>query len=39
VLGHFGCKGPGWEQAAAFFDEVHFEIDVLSTPQAEGESR
>lgn len=39
VLGYFGCKGSGWEQAAAFFDEVHFEIDGPTATQAEGESR
>jgi glycerate 2-kinase len=26
VLGHFGCRGPGWEEAAAAFDEVEFEV-------------
>ena len=25
VLGHFGCKGEGWEQAARLFDQVSFE--------------
>jgi glycerate 2-kinase len=25
VLGHFGCRGEGWEQAAVLFDEVAFE--------------
>lgn len=27
VLGRFGCRGEGWEQAAALFDEVTFEND------------
>ena len=27
VLGHFGCRGDGWQQAAALFDEVAFECD------------
>jgi len=26
VHGHFGCRGPGYEAAAAYFDETHFEI-------------
>lgn len=26
VHGHFGCRGPGWERAAALFDETSFEI-------------
>jgi glycerate 2-kinase len=25
VVGHFGCKGEGWEQAARLFDQVSFE--------------
>ena len=25
VLGHFGCKGEGWERAARLFDKVTFE--------------
>jgi len=25
VLGHFGCKGEGWEQAGRLFDQVSFE--------------
>lgn len=25
VLGHFGCRGEGWQAAAALFDEVRFE--------------
>jgi glycerate kinase len=24
VIGHFGCRGKGWEDAAKFFDEVRF---------------
>jgi glycerate kinase len=24
VIGHFGCRGQGWEEAASFFDEVRF---------------
>jgi glycerate 2-kinase len=24
VLGHFGCQGPGWEDAATCFDEIRF---------------
>jgi len=27
VVGHFGGKGDGWEEAAAFFDEVRFGLD------------
>lgn len=27
VLGRFGCRGEGWQQAAAFFDEVAFECE------------
>ena len=27
VLGRFGRRGDGWEQAAALFDEVTFEIN------------
>jgi glycerate kinase len=27
VIGRFGGRGPGWERAAALFDEVSFEID------------
>jgi glycerate 2-kinase len=27
VLGRFGCRGEGWQQAAALFDEVAFETD------------
>jgi glycerate kinase len=27
VVGRFGRRGDGWERAAAFFDEVSFEID------------
>ena len=26
VLGRFGCRGEGWERAAALFDEVRFEV-------------
>ena len=26
VIGHFGCRGPGWQRAAAAFDEVVFEL-------------
>lgn len=26
VLGHFGCAGKGWEEAAELFDEVRFEV-------------
>ncbi len=26
VVGRFGCRGEGWEQAAALFDEVSFEV-------------
>ncbi len=26
VVGHFGCQGPGWEEAARFFDEVRFGV-------------
>jgi hypothetical protein len=25
VIGHFGCKGEGWERAARLFDQVSFE--------------
>jgi hypothetical protein len=25
VLGRFGCRGQGWQPAAALFDEVAFE--------------
>lgn len=25
VIGRFGCRGEGWEPAAKFFNEVHFE--------------
>jgi glycerate kinase len=25
VLGHFGCKGDGWERGASLFDQVSFE--------------
>jgi len=25
VIGHFGCRGTGWEEAAVLFDEVVFE--------------
>jgi len=25
VMGHFGCKGEGWREAARYFDEVRFE--------------
>jgi glycerate kinase len=25
VVGHFGCKGEGWERAARLFDQVRFE--------------
>ena len=27
VLGRFGRRGPGWERAAALFDEVSFEVE------------
>jgi len=27
VIGHFGCRGEGWEEAAACFDEVEFEAE------------
>ena len=27
VLGRFGRRGDGWEQAAALFDDVSFAID------------
>ena len=27
VVGRFGRRGDGWERAAAFFDELSFEID------------
>ena len=27
VLGHFGCRGEGWQRAATLFDEVTFESD------------
>jgi len=27
VLGRFGCRGDGWQPAAAHFDEVAFEGD------------
>jgi glycerate kinase len=27
VHGHFGCRGQGWEDAAALFDEVRFEVE------------
>jgi len=26
VMGHFGSRGPGWEEASAAFDEVSFEV-------------
>jgi glycerate 2-kinase len=26
VIGHFGCKGEGWETAARLFDQVRFEV-------------
>lgn len=26
VFGHFGCRGEGWERAAACFDEVSFRV-------------
>lgn len=26
VVGHFGCQGPGWEEAARFFDDVRFGV-------------
>lgn len=26
VVGHFGCQGPGWEEAARSFDEVRFGV-------------
>jgi len=26
VLGHFGCRGSGWKEAAGLFDEVVFEM-------------
>jgi glycerate kinase len=25
VIGHFGCRGEGWERAAWLFDQVSFE--------------
>jgi glycerate kinase len=25
VIGHFGCKGEGWERAAKTFDQVNFD--------------
>ncbi|HMA96104.1 MAG TPA: glycerate kinase [Polyangiaceae bacterium] len=28
VEGRFGCRGDGWERAAALFDEVHFETSA-----------
>jgi glycerate 2-kinase len=27
VLGHFGCRGQGWEEAAPLFDRLTFETD------------
>lgn len=27
VIGHFGCRGQGWEQAAALFHETYFEME------------
>lgn len=27
VVGHFGSKGPGWEDASRYFDEVRFGLD------------
>ncbi|HXU61961.1 MAG TPA: glycerate kinase [Polyangia bacterium] len=32
VIGRFGSRGPGWEQAAALFDEVRFESGVSLPP-------
>ncbi len=26
AIGHFGCRGAGWEEAAALFDETEFEV-------------
>jgi glycerate kinase len=26
VIGHFGCRGEGWEEAISHFDEVRFEV-------------
>jgi glycerate kinase len=31
VIGYFGCRGEGWQQAAELFDEVHFEVTDAST--------
>lgn len=36
VIGHFGCKGPGWERAAVHFDEVHFEAEGPTSAQIQG---
>jgi glycerate kinase len=30
VIGHFGCRGEGWQEAAEYFDEVSFEEDIGS---------
>jgi glycerate kinase len=27
VIGHFGSRGEGWEEAAKWFDEVRFEVE------------
>jgi glycerate kinase len=32
VIGRFGSRGPGWEQAATLFDEVSFESGVRFPP-------
>jgi len=32
VIGRFGSRGPGWEAAAALFDEVRFESGVSLPP-------
>jgi len=31
VIGHFGSRGPGWEAAAALFDQVTFEVTFEAT--------
>lgn len=39
VEGHFGSRGPGWEQAATAFDRVTFEVVEGTDPCQDGQGR